>query len=139
MSFFPPEGPNPTRIGDPRVIEVYPAIASSTLDYVDLHAYPGLGLTMDQHAQNFGFVGYQQQKPIVMGEMGAFISSYPLVADAATGLQTWQIQSCTYNFKGWLVWTWDTDEQTELWNAMSQGGLISQALSPTTRPDPCTP
>ena len=37
MSFFPPEGPNPSRIGDPRIIEVYPTIANSTIDYVDLH------------------------------------------------------------------------------------------------------
>jgi len=27
---------------------------------------------MDQAAQNYGFVGYQQQKPIIMGEYGAF-------------------------------------------------------------------
>lgn len=139
ISFFQPEGPNPTRIGDPRIIEVYPAVASSSLDYVDLHAYPGLELTLDQYVQNFGFVGYQQQKPILMGEMGAFISSYAQVTDAATALQNWQIQSCAYNFKGWATWTWDTDEQPELWNAMSQGGVISQALSPAARPDPCSP
>jgi hypothetical protein len=139
ISFFQPEGPNPNRIGDPRIIEVYPAVASSTLDYVDLHLYPGLELTQDQYVQNFGFVGYQQQKPILMGEMGAFISSYPAITDAASALQSWQIQSCTYNFKGWLLWTWDTDEQPELWNAASQGGVIGQALSPVSRPDPCSP
>jgi hypothetical protein len=88
---FSAEGPNPNRIGDPRIIEVYPAVASSTLDYVDLHLYPGLELTQDQYVQNFGFVGYQQQKPILMGEMGAFISSYPVITDAASALQNWQI------------------------------------------------
>jgi hypothetical protein len=139
MSFFQPQSPNPTRIGDPRVIEVYPAISTSTLDYVDLHAYPGLELTLDQYVQNFGFVGYLQQKPILMGEMGAFTSSYPQVTDAAAALQAWQIQSCGYNFQGWLVWTWDTDEQPEIWNAMSQSGVISQALSPVARPNPCSP
>ena len=140
ISFFPPEGPNPSRIGDPRIIEVYPAIASSTLDYVNLHPYPiVLNLTMDQVAQNYGFVGYQQQKPILMGEFGAFTWAYPLISDAVAGLKSWQSQSCAYNFKGWLLWTWDTDEQPELWNALSQGGLISQVLSPTTRPDPCSP
>jgi hypothetical protein len=77
ISFFPPEGPNPSRIGDPRIIEVYPAVASSTLDYVDLHPYPiVLNLTMDQVAQNYGFVGYQQQKPLLMGEFGAFTVEY---------------------------------------------------------------
>jgi hypothetical protein len=140
MSFFQPEGPNPSRIGDPRIISVYPAVANSTLDYVDLHAYPIIAnLTMGQYVQNFGFLGYQQQKPILMGEMGAFIWAYPLVSDAAAGLESWQVQSCAYNFKGWLLWTWDTDEQPELWNGMSQGGAINQALAPVVRPDPCLP
>jgi hypothetical protein len=140
ISFFPPEGPNPSRIGDPRIIQVYPAIAKSTLDYVDLHPYPVVeNLTMDQVAENFGFVGFQQQKPIVMGEYGAFRWAYPSVSDAATGMQNWQIQSCAYHFKGWLLWTWDTDEQSELWNGLSSGGAMNQALAPTSRPDPCTP
>jgi len=140
MSFFPPQGPNPSRIGDPRIIEVYPAIATSTLDYVDLHPYPiVLNLTMDQVAQNYGFVGYQQQKPIIMGEYGAFKWAYPLVTDAAAGVQSWQIQSCAYNFKGWLLWTWDTDEQPELWNALSSGGAINLSLAPTSRANPCSP
>ncbi len=140
MSFFPPEGPNPSRIGDFRIIEVYPAIASSTLDYVNLHPYPIVfNLTMDQTAQNFGFVGYQQQKPIIMGEYGAFKWAYPLVSDAAAGVQSWQIQSCAYNFKGWVLWTWDTDEQPELWNALSSGGVINLSLAPASRPNPCSP
>lgn len=138
ISFFPPEGPNPSRLGDPRIISVYPAVASSTLDYVDLHPYPiVLNLTMDQAVQNFGFLGYQQQKPVLMGEFGAFKSAYPSVSSAASGLQSWQIQSCAYNFKGWALWTWDTDEQPELWNAQSQGGIIGQALSPVARLNPC--
>ena len=66
-------------------------------------------LTMDQTVQNFGFVGYQQQKPVLMGEFGAFTLAYPTLSDAATGLQSWQIQSCTYNFNGWLLWIWNTD------------------------------
>jgi len=57
ISFFPPEGPNPSRIGDPRIIQVY--IRPSpvpTLDYVDLHPYPiVLSLTMDHgRAQTTG-------------------------------------------------------------------------------------
>ena len=139
MSFFTPQGPNPTRIGDFRIIEVYPAVANSKLDYVDLHAYPiASNLTMDQFAENFGFVGYQQQKPILMGEFGAFTADYASVGAAATGLQGWQTQSCAYNFQGWLLWTWDTDEQTELWNALSQGGAINQSLSPAERLNPCS-
>jgi endo-1,4-beta-mannosidase len=140
VGFFWPQTPNPTRIGDPRVISVYPAIANSSADFADLHLYPIPGdLTLDQLVQNYGFVGYQQQKPVIMGEFGGFTSEYATATDAGTGLRAWQTQSCTYHFEGWLLWTWDTDEQTELWNAMSSGGAINQQLAPASKPDPCAP
>ena len=142
VGFFVPQGPNPTRIGDFRVIEVYPAMANSTADFVDLHAYPiPNDLTLPQIVQNFAFVGTgtQQQKPIIMGEFGGFLSEYSTALAAATGLDNWQVQSCTYNVKGWLLWTWDTGEQPELWNALSSGGVINLALAPSSRPNPCSP
>jgi hypothetical protein len=74
-----------------------------------------------------------------MGEFGGFLSEYATASDAAAGLKAWQVQSCTSNFKGWLLWTWDTDEQPELWNALSQGGVINQSLSPSSRPNSCSP
>jgi hypothetical protein len=140
VGFFVPQGPNPTRIGDTRVIQVYPAIASSTADFVDLHAYPLPGdLTLDQIVQNFGFVGFQQQKPVMMAEFGGFKSEYATAADAATGLSAWQSQSCTYHFDGWALWTWDTDEQTELWTATSSSEAIGLKLGPAAKVDPCSP
>ena len=142
VGFFVPQGPNPTRVGDNRVIEVYPAMANSTADFVDLHAYPlPNDLSLAQIVQNFAFVGTgtQQQKPIVMGEFGGFLSEYASASAAASGLTTWQVQSCANNFKGWLLWTWDTDEQPELWNALSSGGPINASLAPASRPDPCSP
>ncbi len=139
VGFFPPHGPNPFLLGDPRIVTVYPAMANSTADFVDLHGYPVVwNLSMAQLVQNFGFVGYQQQKPVMMGEYGGFTSAYTLASDAAGGLEDWQIQSCTYNFDGWLLWTWDTNEQPELWNALSRGGVINQALAPAMRPNPCS-
>ena len=142
VGFFVPQGPNPTRIGDNRVIEVYPAMANSTADFVDLHPYPlPSDLTLAQIVQNFAFVGTgnQQQKPVVMGEFGGFLSEYASASAAASGLTSWQVQSCTYNFKGWLLWTWDTDEQPQLWNALSSGGPINASLAPASRPNPCSP
>jgi len=47
------------------------------------------------------------------------------------------MKSSAYDIDGWMLWTWDTNEQPDLWNAMSDGGVIDQALSPKTRPDPC--
>jgi hypothetical protein len=143
VGFFSPQTPNPTRIGDSRVIEVYPMIANSTADFADLHPYPIISdLTLPQLVQNYGFVGYQQQKPVLMGEFGAFESDYPLISDAASVLQSWQTQSCAYSFKGWLLWTWDTFESEQVtppytWAALAGDGSINVALAPATRPDPC--
>ena len=43
-------------------------------------------------------------------------------------------QSCSKNFSGWLFWTWDTNEQPELWNAMSDNGYLANGLSPKNFP-----
>jgi hypothetical protein len=136
VGFFWPQQPNPTRIGDPRVIQPYPAMANSTADFVDLHAYPGLELTMPQYVENFAMSGHLE-KPVMMGEFGAFKSVYPGADISAQALESWQVESCSYGFKGWLLWTWDTDEQPELWNALSGTGDINTSLAPVSRPDPC--
>lgn len=146
VGFFVPQGPNPTRIGDPRLIRVYPMIANSTADFVDLHPFAlAGGLTLAQYVQNFGFTAAQQQKqPVVMGEFGELQSDYPVEGTAATIAHDWQVQSCLYGFKGWNWFTWDTtDAEYELvggplyWSASLGSGLINQALAPAARQDPC--
>ena len=129
VGFFASEGPNP-------VIQPYPAMANSTADFVDLHTYPRIDFSLAQYVEHFGFGGYLA-KPVIMGEFGAFKSVYGNSQDAAVGLRAWQVDSCQYMFKGWLLWTWDTDEQPELWNGLSETGLINAALAPAARPDPC--
>jgi preprotein translocase subunit Sec61beta len=143
VGFFVPQGPVPTRFGDPRVITVYPAMANSTADFVSVHPYPFIGgLTFAQYAQNFGFVGYQQQKPVVLEEFGILESNYPVESTAASVAQDWQVQSCAYGIKGWAFWTWDTSNAEQVdgpfWPADLGASLISNALSPAVRPDPCT-
>jgi hypothetical protein len=138
IGFFVPQGPNPARPGDPRLIRTYPAIWDSQADFVDLHPYPGTGLTLDQYVENFE-TNAIASRAILMGEFGAFTFSYGSAAVAAQALQDWQVASCPFGFDGWLLWTWDTDEQTELWNGMSSGGVIQRALAPLNRPDACQP
>jgi hypothetical protein len=111
-------------------------IVRSSADFVDVHPYPGLGYSLDQYMESYGITG-TETKPIVIGEMGASKEAYPSLADAAAKLTEWQAASCRYGIDGWLIWTWDTDEQREHWNARSDGGLIGRALSPVVRPDPC--
>jgi hypothetical protein len=114
-----------------------PAILESTADFVDLHTYLGWGLSMGQYMNRFGVDG-PTQKPLILGEFGASTRAYPTAASAAQRLLEWQVASCEYGFDGWLLWTWDTDEQTELWHGMSANGEISAALAPVNRPDPCS-
>jgi hypothetical protein len=134
-SFFEPEAPNPTRAGDTRILRTRGVIERSKLDFVDLHAYPG-GLVLQKVMENFGVDG-PTRKVVVIGETGAFKHVFATPADAAPELAAWQALSCTYGVDGWLVWTWDSDEQAELWNARSEGGAIEKALAPKSRADPC--
>jgi hypothetical protein len=78
VSFFEPQSPNPARVNDVRVIRTYPAIWESTADFIDLQAYPGVELSMAQYADNYEINGIVE-KPIIMGEMGAFKWRYPTV------------------------------------------------------------
>lgn len=143
VGFFHPQEPNPTRIGDPRIIDTYPAIWESSADFIDLHLYPGTELTLTQYVENFK-LNDMSRKPLVMGEFGAFRWAYPSLETAAAALQAWQIESCQYGFDGWLLWTWDTDETStgetpEIFSGLSGGGDINHALAPVNRPDPCAP
>ncbi len=88
--------------------------------------------------QNFGVSG-PSRKPLVIGEMGGFKSAYDTADRAAAALAAWQAASCPYGVQGWLIWTWDTDEQPELWNALSSGAAIAKRPLPARRPDPCAP
>jgi len=146
VGFFVPQRPNITRVGDPRVIQVYPAVANSVADFVDLHPYAlSGGLTLQQYVQNFGFTQAQQQtQPVIMAEFGDLQSDYPVESTAAKIAHDWQVQSCTYGFKGWAWFTWDTTNAEydlvggpRYWSATMGSGLINQALAPAVRPDPC--
>jgi hypothetical protein len=137
VGFFQPQEPNPTRIGDTRVIRTYSAIWESQADYIDLHAYPGFELTLKQYVENYEING-MEEKPIIMGEFGAFQSAYPNAQAAALALQAWQIESCKYGFDGWLLWTWNNEFLGDMYSALSADGAINGALAPILRPDPCS-
>jgi hypothetical protein len=111
------------------------AIERSQVDFVDVHAYPGVGLAFSAYAAEAGFAA--SRKPLVMGEVGAFRAAYPTAADAAAALEEQLLRSCRYRFAGWLAWSWNTQDQPELWSARSDGGALQRALAPRTWPDPC--
>lgn len=136
IAFFEPQEPNRSRVGDTRMLSTKGTIYQSSADFVDIHPYPGVELTLPQYMQNFGISG-PTPKPVVIGEFGAFKFAYPSPDAAVPALLAWQRDSCRYGVDGWLLWTWDTQEQPELWNALSDGGVIERALAPNNRPDPC--
>ena len=140
VGFFQPQGPNPTRIGDSRLIDPYPAIAQSSIDFVDLHAYAGEELTMEQYAENFGEDAYPA-KPVIMGEFGANTSSFATAASAAQGLAAWQASSCLHHFSGWMLWTWDVEAPSVggFWTMTDADSVVEKGLSPANHPDACAP
>jgi hypothetical protein len=136
MGFFHDNEPNPARRGDPRLVRTRAVIERSMADFVDIHPYADDELTFPQFMQNYGVDG-PTAKPIIIGEFGGAKRSFESATRAATAFTSWQQQSCAYGVDGWLLWTWDTNEQPDLWNALMGGGLIEQALAPKNRPDPC--
>jgi endo-1,4-beta-mannosidase len=112
VGLFVPHGPHPARIGDPRLVVSEPAIWQSTMDFIDLHAYPGFELNLKQHLENFG-MNNMQEKPIVMGEFGGEISRFSSIFSAAQTFVDWQVESCQYGIDGWIFWTWDLNERPD--------------------------
>jgi len=136
VGFFQPKGPNTSRVGDDRLIETEQVILGSTLDFIDLHGYPGGELDLAQIVENHG-LSMVTAKPILLGEFGAEKGPHPTIDDAVRALVDWQVESCSHGFDGWMLWTWDTAEQPEFWTGVDENSAIGRALSPGVRPDPC--
>ena len=141
MGFFHPEGPNPARAGDFRYVDTAPLLNMAALDFFDFHAYPGVELDLSQYVENFGMTGYQT-KPVIMGEVGAFLASYPTVESAARAIQSWIADSCAFGFDGWLYWGYYRAPEAigdATWGLVDENGVLMSALAPINQPDPCAP
>ncbi|MCU1491625.1 MAG: hypothetical protein JWM85_3030 [Acidimicrobiaceae bacterium] len=111
--------------------------SATKLSFVDIHTYPNLGPEL---AQIESFHGSDTSKPVIMGEFGA-VRAQSLEA-AKASLVSWQKLSCHLgglSVSGWLMWTWNSGGvQKEFWDAIAGGGVLSRALAPVTRPNPCS-
>lgn len=134
MGFFAPNEPVEWRPGDNRLVLTRAVLERSSLDFADLHAYPGGSFDIADHLVQYG-VSDAVQMPLVIGEMGAFRFWYASPAEGAAALVAWQVESCNA-FQGWLLWL-EADTDDEVWGGAEGGGVIDQALSPRERPDPC--
>jgi hypothetical protein len=140
MGFFAPDYPNPLREGDWRYVETAPLLENAALDFFDFHPYPG-DRPLREHVENYGMVGFKA-KPIILGEVGAFIDRYPTEESAARAVQEWVARSCEYGFDGWLYWGLYRAPEAigdATWGFLDGEGLVMEALAPVEQPDPCNP
>jgi hypothetical protein len=137
--FFAPQFPNPTAIGGTWYVDTAPLVEDSALDFFDFHAYPGEDIPLDQIAGNFGLPA---DKPVLMGEYGAFTDRYTDIQSAALNIQQWVSQSCELGFAGWLYWEHHPASSSvgdATWALTAEDGYLLDILAPANQPDPCTP
>jgi hypothetical protein len=135
MGFFAPELAAPGWY-----VETASLLEKSDLDYFDFHAYPGW-LDLEAYAEAFGMLGYSE-KPVVLGEYGAFRHVYADLDTAARVTTNWVADSCRFGFDGWLYWTYypaDAGADDRTWGLTDEGEYLLTLFSPAEQPDPCIP
>ncbi len=138
MGFFEPNYPNPLRPGDFRYVETAPLLNSANLDFFDFHSYPGVE-RLEPINENFGAIGFSA-KPIIMGEVGAFIDRYADVERAAEAVQGWIAASCQHGYDGWLYWGLYRAPIAigdATWAFLDPGNDMMERLSAKSAPDLC--
>ncbi len=140
MGFFSSDEPDAGRTAnDNRWVVPAQILEQSTLDFVDLHAYPGLGGTWEAIGAAYGLERGPFDVPVILGEFGAFEQAYRDADEGAAAMARWQVGSCPYGFNGWLLWFWGADQDDEVITANVNEAAIGRAISPLVRPDPCDP
>ena len=141
MGFFAPQFPNPTAIGGDWYVDTVGYIeGGAPFDFYDFHVYPGEDIPLQLLAENLG-VHLLADKPVVMGEYGAFIHRYGELTTATRAISDWIVQSCSLGFDGWIYWSYRTNPNVDdkTWSLTSEDGFILDALAPVDRTDPCSP
>lgn len=106
------------------------SLVKSLADYTDLHVYAS-----DNVQKEFEGAALSQEKPIIMGETGAYTGSFPNVSIAALAIKKVIIDSFNYRFSGWGIWTWNSvDQIPRFWTLTEQNNAINKVLSPSVWP-----
>ncbi|MDG3443742.1 hypothetical protein [Nitrospirillum amazonense] len=117
--------------GDPRQPFRLSAIAASKADFLEIHLYPHTnGGMLDAQMASLEYPAAAMRKPVVLAETGAFKSEIADIGQVAGTLRGVLRQACSLGLAGWAYWTWDADNQTELWNLQEADGYLEQRLSP---------
>jgi hypothetical protein len=132
---FAPNAPNVWRGDDPRAPPPIDTFLRTSIDFVDVHLYPGYG-PLAPLMENAGVTG-AEPVPVVIGEYGAFTFAFPDPPAGADGLMRWQAASCEFGIDGWFHWHWSGTNDAEVWTGTEGDAAINTVLSPAERPDPC--
>jgi hypothetical protein len=140
MGFFVPDYPNPNRQGDFRYVETAPLLANAPLDFFDFHGYPVDDNFMPV-AENYGLISYAA-KPVVLGEVGAFINRYFSAESAGRAIRSWIAESCQFGFDGFLYWGLYRAPEAigdATWSLLDEDQHLLRTFSEAELPDPCDP
>ncbi len=137
VGFFTPNSPNPVNGPDEtRLVRTAHFLRSSEADFVDLHHYAGNGVDDADIWENFGIDGVLD-KPLILGEHGAFRHWYADPARGAAAVMGLEVEACRVGFDGFILWAWRGDDSTDLWWAVDGAGEVAEVVAPIHRPDPC--
>lgn len=134
MGFF-----TPRLVAPGWYVETAPLLERSDLDFFDFHLYPG-EFSYREMADAFGMIGYEE-KPVILGEYGAFRHIYSLKENAAQIISRWAAESCAYEFDGWLYWAYypaNPEVGDRTWGLTDEDDYLLNLLAPLNQPDICT-
>ncbi|CAF1103325.1 unnamed protein product [Adineta steineri] len=106
------------------------SLIQSLADYIDLHVYAS-----ENAQKELAGAALSPEKPILMGETGAYTGFFSNASIAALAIKKVIIDSFDYGFIGWSIWTWDSiDQQPRFWTLTEQNNTINNVLAPSVWP-----
>lgn len=137
VGFFTPNSPNQVNGPDEtRLVRTSYFLRNAAADFIDLHHYAGNGVDDSDIWENFGIDGVAE-KPLILGEHGAFRHWWPNEAAGAASVMALEVEACRVGFDGFLVWAWRGDLSEDLYWATDGDGEVAAVVAPVNRPDPC--
>ncbi len=119
------------------------SLGRDELDFLDIHYYRGnakwrLAADFQLHMRSCLMTSpamdqIRKNKPVILGEFGAFRSVERDYSEVVPNMVTIRDLALAAGMKGYLYWTYDTQEQKELYNAAEHGGTLIKALAAPTK------
>ncbi len=114
------------------------ALGQGPLDFLDIHYYrtsrqADLAANFRAHTHSSrldapGMAAIMQQKPIILGEFGAFRFAERSYAEVVPNMVAIRDLALAAGLKGFLYWSYDCAEQKELYYATEDDGLLLKKL-----------